>query len=75
MCLDSVQIPCQSMILCCFIYTLRATDFGVCGRRGYPGTSRLQSMILNVLSSEVFVCADICTEIRKAFGGNYVAHM
>lgn len=40
-----------------------------------PAFHRSQSMILDVLFSEVFVCVDICTEIRKAFGGIYVAHM
>lgn len=39
-----------------------------------PAFHRSQSMILDVLFSQVFMCADIC-EIRKAFGGIYVAHM
>lgn len=40
-----------------------------------PAFHRSQSMILDVLFSQVFMCADICTEIRKAFGGIYVTHM
>lgn len=71
MCLDSVQIPCQSMILCCFIYALRATDFGVCGRRGYPGTvfHISQSMILDVLFFRGFCVRIYVQRSEKHLGG------